>query len=44
MQLATQSGATVMVSGLDTLWAEAERLAGRPVDPLDPRYLEAGDG
>ena len=22
----------------------AERLAGRPVDPLDPRYLEAGDG
>lgn len=28
-----------LVHNLEELWAEAERLAGRPIDPLDPRYM-----
>ena len=29
-------GRTAVVENLGALWAEAERLAGRPLDPLDP--------
>jgi hypothetical protein len=29
-------GRTAVVADLGSLWAEAERLAGRPLDPLDP--------
>ncbi|WP_449042345.1 hypothetical protein [Paracoccus sp. (in: a-proteobacteria)] len=39
IQLGTLSGAHTIVDNLEELWAEAERLAGRPIDPLDPRYL-----
>lgn len=42
IQLGTLAGATVIVANLDQVWAEAERLLGRPVDPLDPRYLDDG--
>lgn len=41
IQLSTLSGAQVIVNTLDDVWAEAERLLGRPIDPLDPRYLDA---
>lgn len=34
LQLSTLSGAHVIVADLGALWAEAARLAGRPVDPL----------
>ncbi len=44
IQLSTLSGAHVIVDTLDDLWAEAERLAGRPVDPLDPRFTAGADG
>ena len=39
IQLSTLSGAVTMVDTLEDLWQEAERLAGRKIDPLDPRYL-----
>jgi hypothetical protein len=33
-QLANGRGRTVLVRDLGALWAEAERMLGRPVDPL----------
>jgi hypothetical protein len=41
IQLSTLSGAGVIVQNLAEVWAEAERLIGRPIDPLDTRYLNA---
>lgn len=40
IQIGTMAGAQTIVHNLEELWAEAERLAGRPVDPLDARYLD----
>ena len=43
-RLSTRTGKTELVDNLAHLWAAAERLIGRPVDPLDPallRHLEA---
>ena len=34
-------GRAAVVSDLGSLWAEAERLAGRPLDPLDPALVES---
>jgi len=34
-------GRTVVVADLGSLWSEAERLAGRPLDPLDPDLVAA---
>ena len=34
-------GRAEVVHDLSTLWTEAERLAGRPLDPLDPALLAA---
>ena len=34
-------GATTIVADLGDLWPVAERLAHRPLDPLDPDLLEA---
>ena len=45
--LSTATGKTELVEGLAHLWSAAERLTGRPCDPLDPdliRRLEAADG
>lgn len=42
IQLSTLSGASMIVQNLAEVWAEAERLIGHPIDPLDPRYLDAG--
>jgi hypothetical protein len=36
-------GAAEVVGDLGALWVAAERLAGRKLDPLDPRLLEALD-
>lgn len=38
-----RTGGTEMVAGLADLWPKAERLCGRPVDPLDPALLDALD-
>jgi hypothetical protein len=34
-------GRTAVVADLGSLWAEAEKLAGRPLDPLDPELVAA---
>lgn len=38
--LATRTGKTELVGDLAHLWAAAERLLGRSLDPLDPAYLQ----
>jgi hypothetical protein len=42
--LRDRKGGQVVVSDLGSLWQEAERLLGRPLDPLDPGLLAALDG
>jgi hypothetical protein len=45
--LSTATGKTEIVDNLTHLWAAAEKLIGRPCDPLDPALvgrLEAADG
>lgn len=34
------TGRTAVVEDLSAIWREAERLAGRPLDPLDSALLE----
>jgi hypothetical protein len=34
-------GKSSVVNDLGSLWAEAERMAGRPLDPLDPALVAA---
>jgi hypothetical protein len=45
--LSTATGKTEIVDNLTHLWAAAEKLIGRPCDPLDPalvRRLEVANG
>lgn len=37
-------GRSAVVANLGVLWVEAERLAGRPLDPLDPELVGALGG
>ncbi len=37
--LRDRKGHATVVENLGALWAEAERLAGRPLDPLDPELV-----
>jgi hypothetical protein len=39
--LADAKGRAEVVHDLSALWAQAERLAGRPLDPLDPALVAA---
>ena len=39
--LRDRKGRAVVVENLGALWAEAARLAGRPLDPLDPGLVRA---
>ncbi len=39
--LAGATGQQAIVTRMDQLWQEAERLLKRPIDPLDERYLTA---
>ena len=39
IQLGTLSGSQTIVRDLEEVWAEAERLAGKVIDPLDPRFI-----
>ena len=43
LQVSTRSGQHALVRDLDEVWATAERLTGKPVDPLDPRFIGPGD-
>ena len=36
-----RKGRSAVVDNLGVLWVEAERLAGRPLDPLDPGLVGA---
>ncbi len=39
IQMDSLSGNQTIVPDLGALWAEAERLIGHPIDPLDPAFL-----
>jgi hypothetical protein len=39
--LRDRKGRSAVVGNLGALWTEAERLAGRPLDPLDAELLRA---
>ena len=39
IQIATLTGAQIIAPDLAAVWAEAERLSGGPVDPIDPRFI-----
>jgi hypothetical protein len=39
--LRDRKGRTAVVADLGALWPQAERLAGRPLDPLDPELVRA---
>ncbi len=39
--LRDRKGSAVVVSDLGSLWSEAEKLAGRRLDPLDPALVAA---
>jgi len=39
IQISTLSGSQSIVRDLDEVWALAEKIAGGPVDPLDPRFI-----
>src|SRR5262249_61713163 len=42
--LRDRKGRSAVVANLGALWVEAERLAGRPLDPLDPGLVPALGG
>jgi hypothetical protein len=37
--LRDRTGRTAVVEDLSAMWREADRLLGRPLDPLDPELL-----
>ncbi|MHA7846596.1 hypothetical protein [Serratia sp. D1N4] len=39
--LASPTGQQQVITRLEQLWVEAERLLKHPIDPLDPAYLAA---
>lgn len=39
IQMGTLAGNQTIVPDLASLWVEAERLLGYPIDPLDPAFL-----
>jgi hypothetical protein len=39
--LRDRKGSSAVVTDIGMLWNEAEKLAGRPLDPLDPLLLES---
>lgn len=42
--LRDRKGSTEVVTTLGVLWPAAERLTGRPLDPLEPALVEALGG
>lgn len=43
IQISTLSGDHTIARDLAEVWETAERLAGRAVDPLDPRFTGGGE-
>jgi hypothetical protein len=44
IQISTLAGNRSIVRNLEDVWALAEQLTGRAVDPLDPRFVSGGHG
>lgn len=44
IQVGTLAGNQVIADDLAELWTVAEKLAGQPIDPLDPRFTGAEAG
>jgi hypothetical protein len=44
IQISTLTGDHTIASDLAEVWVTAERLSGRAVDPLDPRFTGGGEG
>ena len=44
IQISSLSGDHTIARDLTEVWETAERLTGRPIDPLAPRFLGAADG
>jgi hypothetical protein len=42
--VATQTGNQEMVADVTEVWAAAERMAGRVIDPLHPRFIAVESG
>ena len=42
LQLFSPTGVRELVPDLESLWAAAARMAGKPIDPLSPRALADG--
>lgn len=42
IQIGTLSGSQAIALDLAEVWEVAERLCGKPVDPLDPRFTGGG--
>jgi hypothetical protein len=42
--LTSRTGRSVVVDHLGALWPAAEKLAGRPIDPLDPEVVARVEG
>jgi hypothetical protein len=43
IQVSTHSGSHAIVRDLEEVWTTAERLSGRAIDPLDPRFIGGED-
>ena len=39
IQIGTMSGSHTIVRDLEEVWAEAERMTGKAIDPLDPQLI-----
>ena len=43
LTLSTRTGQHELVADLAEVWSAAERMSGRAVDPLDPRFIGGDD-
>lgn len=43
IQIGALSGGETIVRNLEEVWATAEKLAGKAIDPLDPRFIGGED-
>jgi hypothetical protein len=43
LMIATKTGHHELVADLAELWSAAERMSGRTIDPLDPRFIGEGE-